>query len=112
MRKSFIFGYTNAFMLKPAFQGWKYSLRLKSVSITMIESFILACQRIFLKALVSMHPQKNNSLAVKKILKKGGANNHDYNNLNTNLSHTQSFRLYRIIINKYLGLCFYRSKST
>jgi len=108
MKKSSVFGYTDTFMLKPAFKEWKYNYRLIYLFITMIHSFVVTRQRVFLKTLVSMHPHKNDPFLGMKILKKGGSNNHDYNNLNTNFSYTQSYGFNQISINKSSGLCFHR----
>jgi len=107
MRKNYIFGYTDTFILNPSSKVEIYNYRLISLLITMIHSSILARQCIFLKVLVSMHPHKSRPFYDKTILMKGGIKNNDYNNLNTNFSYTQSFRLYQII-NNSLGLCFHR----
>ena len=111
MRKSSIYADTNRFMLKLLLKAKKHNHRLISLFITMIHSFILACQCIFLNTLVSMHPHKNSSFLSMKILKKGGTNNHDYNNLNADFSYTQSYKLYQTMINKSLGLCFHRNNG-
>ena len=84
-----------------------YNLRLKPLSITVIDSFILACQCIFLKTLVSIHPPKQLFFGYKNF-KERRIKNNNCNNLNTNFSHTQSFIFYQIIINKYSGLYFHR----
>lgn len=101
----------NRFMLKLLFKAQKYNHRLISLPITMIDSFILARQCIFLNTLVSLHPHKNNSFLSMKILKKGGTNNHDYNNLNADFSYTQSYGFYQIKINKSLRLCFHKGNG-
>ncbi len=88
MRKNSIPGYFYTFMFKPAFQTAKHNLRLISIFITMIHSFVVARQHVFLKTLVSMHPHNNSSLPVINILKKGGIKNHAYNNSIINCSYT------------------------
>jgi len=111
MRKCSIFVYTDTFILKPASKARKYNNRLISLFITMIHSFILARQRIFLNVLVSMHPHKNSSISVMNILKKGGIKNNAYYNFIIHRSYTQFYRFKQTIVYKPLGLCFYRGNS-
>ncbi len=80
MRKNFIYGNADTLKFKRTFKIWMYGYEVIPIFITVIYSFILACQRIFLRVLVSMHPRKNESFGVKKILKKGGIGKYIYNN--------------------------------
>ena len=66
MRKSFIYENADTYGFKRAFKIWMYGYRVISLSITVIDSFILACQCIFLRVLVSMHPRKMNLLGLKR----------------------------------------------
>ncbi len=65
MKKSFIYENADTLRFKRAFKIWMNGQRVMSVSITVIYSFILACQCIFLRVLVSMHPWKMNLLGLK-----------------------------------------------
>ena len=60
MKKSDTLGFKETFKIR--MEGY----RVISVSITVIDSFILACQCIFLRVLVSMHPRKMNLLGLKR----------------------------------------------
>lgn len=108
MRENSVYVDADRFMLKLAFQTKKYIHMLISLFITMIHSFVLACQCIFLNTLISMHPHTNDTFFAMWILKKGGINNY---NLKVDFSYTQSYQLYQIMINKSLGLCFHRDNG-
>ncbi|MCD6120381.1 MAG: hypothetical protein J7K04_00930 [Spirochaetales bacterium] len=88
MGKSFIYENANTLRFKRTFKIWIYGYREISVSITVIDSFILACQRIFLRVLISIQPWENGYFEVKKILKKGGIKKYIYNQKIKWLVHT------------------------